>query len=97
MKRTDFTGFPTLVGDSGHDRSDIPMTSVMADLHKSACEKGMSVKVCPPSKACVPEKDCPKTDFKLSPSADCSGAYVRKNFILKSKSFQNGYFSKLLL
>ena len=78
MKRTDFTGFPTLVGDSAHDRSDIPMTSVMADLHKSACERGMSLKVCPPSKACVPEKDCPKTDFSIKPSADCSGAYVRK-------------------
>ena len=53
------------------------MTSVMADMHKSACEKGMAVKVCPPSKAWVPERDCPKTDFKISPSADCLELYRR--------------------
>ena len=76
------------------------MTSVMADMHKSACEKGMAVKVCPPSRVCIPEKDCPRTDFKITPSADCSGAYVRKTLsyvvIFSKKLFLQNCLYKLL-
>ena len=91
VKRTDFTDFPTLIGDSGHDHSDLPMTSIMADMYKGACEKGMMLKVCLPSKACMPDKDCPKRSFKLAPSADCSGGYVRNTLPL-SRDLLKNYF-----
>ena len=83
MKRTDFTGFPILVGDSAHDRSDIPMTSVMADLHKSACEKRDVGEGVPAVQGLRPGERLPQDRLQVVALGRLLRGIREKKFILK--------------